>query len=92
VLCEAAACGRPVITTNTPGCSDAVIHEKTGFLVPTHDASAIAQRLEYLYNNNSLLEKMSNDSRKYAVDNYNINNIVNLHITAYFDLLQDLSK
>ena len=32
-LCEAAACGRPVITTNVPGCRDAIIPNKTGFLM-----------------------------------------------------------
>ena len=31
---EAAATGRPVITTNVPGCRDAIIDKKTGVLVP----------------------------------------------------------
>ncbi len=30
---EAAACGRPVITTDVPGCRDAVYNHKTGILV-----------------------------------------------------------
>ena len=35
---EAAACGRPVVTTNVPGCKDAVVHNSTGILVPVKNS------------------------------------------------------
>lgn len=41
-LLEAAACGRPLIATDVPGCRDVVEHEKTGLLVPADDAAALA--------------------------------------------------
>ena len=41
-LLEAAACGRPLVTSDIPGCRDVVVHEKTGLLVPPRDASALA--------------------------------------------------
>ena len=31
---EALATGRPIITTNVPGCRETVIHKKNGLLVP----------------------------------------------------------
>jgi glycosyltransferase involved in cell wall biosynthesis len=41
-LLEAAACGRPMIATDVPGCREVVIHEKTGLLVPVDDPKALA--------------------------------------------------
>jgi glycosyltransferase involved in cell wall biosynthesis len=41
-LLEAAAFGRPLIATDTPGCREIVIHEKTGLLVPVDDHGALA--------------------------------------------------
>ena len=47
-LLEAAAMGLPIITTDAPGCREVVEHGKNGFLVPTHDAPALAAKIEYL--------------------------------------------
>jgi len=41
-LLEAAACGRPLIATDVPGCREIVLHEKTGLLVPVDDPQALA--------------------------------------------------
>ena len=41
VLIEAAACGRVVVTTDHPGCRDAIEPNKTGLLVPIKNASAL---------------------------------------------------
>ncbi|MBL8482426.1 MAG: glycosyltransferase family 4 protein, partial [Rhodocyclaceae bacterium] len=42
LLAEAAACGRAVITTDVPGCRDAVVAGQTALLVPPRDADALA--------------------------------------------------
>jgi glycosyltransferase involved in cell wall biosynthesis len=44
-LLEAAACGRPLIATDVPGCREIVIHEKTGLLVPVDDPQALASAI-----------------------------------------------
>jgi glycosyltransferase involved in cell wall biosynthesis len=41
-LLEAAACGRPLIATDVPGCREIVINDKTGLLVPPDDPQALA--------------------------------------------------
>lgn len=41
-LTEAAACGRAAITTDMPGCREAVRHDGNGLLVPPRDARALA--------------------------------------------------
>ena len=44
-MLEAMACGRPVVTTDTPGCREAVSHGKNGLLVPPRDARALADAI-----------------------------------------------
>ncbi len=50
-LLEAAAMALPIITTDAPGCREIVEHEQNGFLVPIGDASALAEKIEYLLDN-----------------------------------------
>jgi len=47
-LMEAAACGRPMIASDVPGCREIVIHEKTGLLFPVDDAMALAEAMHKL--------------------------------------------
>ena len=87
VLMEAAACGRPSITTNVPGCKDAVVDNYTGVLVPVRNYKRLAIEIKRLLNNKSRIKKMGLNSRKYALKNFDINNIVNLHIEIYRKIL-----
>lgn len=45
-LLEAAAMGRAIITTDTPGCRDVVLNGVSGFLVPARDPVALANAME----------------------------------------------
>lgn len=47
-LLEAAAAGRPIVTTDVPGCRDVVTSGQNGFLVPPRNPSALADALERL--------------------------------------------
>jgi len=47
-LLEAAACGRPLIATDVPGCREVVIADKTGLLVPVDDPKPLAEAMERL--------------------------------------------
>ena len=46
VIMEAMAMERPVITTDTPGCREAVEDGYNGYLVPLQDADALARAME----------------------------------------------
>ena len=48
VLLEAAATGRPVITSDIPGCREAVVDQKSGLLVPKGDAQALYQAMKHM--------------------------------------------
>lgn len=45
---EAAACGRPAVAADVPGCREAVEHGVTGLLVPPRDPAALAGALSSL--------------------------------------------
>ncbi len=46
VLLEAAATGRPVITSDIPGCREAVLPEVSGFLVPVRSGEALYEAMK----------------------------------------------
>lgn len=45
VLLEAAATGRPVITSDIPGCREAVIPNESGILIPSQDTHALYEAM-----------------------------------------------
>ena len=57
-LVEAAAAGRPIVTTDAPGCREVVRDGIEGFLVPPGDVEAAAQALVRLANDPALRARM----------------------------------
>jgi glycosyltransferase involved in cell wall biosynthesis len=57
-LIEAAACGRPIVTTDVIGARDMVEHERTGLLVPVRDPAALADAIERLLGDAALAERL----------------------------------
>ena len=91
VLLEAAACGRPVVTTNVPGCRDAIEPNTTGLLVPVRQAEAIADAIKTLLDNPKRCAKMGKAGRELAKRDFDINNVVHRHMQIYTALL-DMEK
>jgi glycosyltransferase involved in cell wall biosynthesis len=63
---EALATGRPVITTDVPGCRGTVEHGVNGLLVPARDARALAEACLALAADPELRERMATESRRTA--------------------------
>jgi glycosyltransferase involved in cell wall biosynthesis len=63
-LLEAAAMGKPVITTDTVGCREVVDDGVTGLLVPVKDAEALARAMVHLLHNPALRERMGKAGRE----------------------------
>lgn len=82
-LVEAAACGRPIITTDVPGCRDAIEPNTTGFLIPPRDSQALAQAIQHLLNNPELQTKMGQAGREMAQKNFDIKHVVRAHLNVY---------
>lgn len=86
VLVEAAACGRAVITTDVPGCRDAIDPDITGILVPVRDARALADQLQILIQDPILRHRMGAAGRELAVRAFAIEKIVEQHLDVYRQL------
>ncbi len=69
---EAMAMGRPIITTDAPGCRETVIEGQNGFLVPVRNVDKLADAMERFINNPSLLGVMGQHSRKIAETKYDV--------------------
>ena len=86
VLIEAAACGRAVITTDVPGCRDAIESEKTGLLVPARDTEALSHAIAYLLDNQTVRLQMGNKGRELAEREYDVRQVIKRHIEIYQEL------
>jgi glycosyltransferase involved in cell wall biosynthesis len=69
-LLEAAACGRPIVATDVPGCKEVVIPGVTGYLVPTRNPQLLAEKLEKLIINPELRREMGQSGRRLIEENY----------------------
>ena len=65
-LLEAAACGRPVVATDVPGCRTAVRHGINGLLVPARDARALADAVTALADDPARRAAMGAEGRRRA--------------------------
>lgn len=72
VLLEASACAIPIVATDHGGIPEAVRNEETGFLVPERNANALAERLAYLLDNETLRINMGQAGRAYVEDHFDL--------------------
>jgi glycosyltransferase involved in cell wall biosynthesis len=86
ILIEAAACGRPIVTTDVPGCRDAIDKDITGIIVPVQDYLELAKKISFLLDNPFLSRKMGNAGRIRAEEIFDINKVVQKHMNIYEDL------
>ncbi len=63
---EAMSCGRPVITTDAPGCKETVTDGYNGLLVPVRDADALAKAMLRFCADDALTADMGANARKTA--------------------------
>lgn len=86
VLVEAAACARAVVTTDVPGCRDAIDPGKSGLLVPVKDVKALADAIQRLLEDPELLESMGRAGRDLAEREFAIDKIVAAQLEIYKEL------
>lgn len=90
VLIEGAACGRAIITTDNPGCRDAIINGETGITVPIRNSEALANAIVELIDNTELRVSMGKKARTFAESEFDINSVVSKHLAIYSDLIGEV--
>jgi len=72
---EAMAMGRPIITTDAPGCRETVIDGQNGYLVPVKSVDELATAMERFIINPELIEKMGMASRALAEKKFDVHSV-----------------
>lgn len=65
-LLEAASCGRPIVTTDVPGCREIVQDGVNGYLVPSKNPDLLAEALSRLLTDRKLREVMGLKGREFV--------------------------
>ncbi len=86
VLLEAAACGRPIVATDVPGCREIVRDRENGLLVPPGDVWALVRAIRRLVSEPELRRKMGVRGRKIAETEFDLERVVDQTLAVY-DLL-----
>ena len=89
-LLEAAACGRPIVATDAPGCRAIVQNNRNGLLIPKNDPGALSQALEKLVLNPELRKKMGAQGRQIVLERFTHQRINGATIQVYHHLLDSL--
>jgi glycosyltransferase involved in cell wall biosynthesis len=87
VLIEGAACGRPLVTTNVPGCREVVRHEENGLLVPPADSQALSGALLRLIRDAKLRESMGRRGRVLVENEFSLEKVIDETFKIYERIL-----
>lgn len=90
-LIEAAAASRAIVTTDHPGCREAIIPNESGLLVPVKSPEKLADALQWLIEHPSERVAMGKAGRLLAEREFAIEKIVQGHLEIYQELLECVS-
>jgi glycosyltransferase involved in cell wall biosynthesis len=82
-LIEAAACGRPIIASDVPGCREIVRTDENGFLVPAHDVAALVDSLKKLIQDSALRRTLGLNGRRIAENEFSMDLIIAQTLKVY---------
>jgi len=83
-LIEACAIGRPIITTNVPGCRECVIDGYNGRLIEVKNTEALASAILEFIENKHPMKQYSQNSRCLAEKEFSIENVINRTMEMYY--------
>lgn len=84
---EAMAMGKPVITTDAPGCRETVLEGENGFLVPVKDHCKLKEVMEKFIVYPEKIDIMGSKSRKIAEEKYDVRK-VNKEILGFLNIIK----
>ncbi|HXC56334.1 MAG TPA: glycosyltransferase family 4 protein [Rhizomicrobium sp.] len=80
---EAAACGLPIVTTDTSGCREVVTDRENGLLVPVADAKALAAAFQMLLADPALAAALGRRARVCAVEDFSLAVVLAQQLALY---------
>lgn len=86
-LLEAAACGRPIIATNVPGCREVARPGENAILVPVGDAEALAEALAELATDAKLRRRYGAASRRLVLHDMSVKEVGCATVELYRELI-----
>lgn len=88
VLIEAAACERPIVTTDMPGCREIVRDEVNGLLVPPEDSQALASALSELLESAKRRQEMGARGREIVREEFSVEQVVTETMSVYKEVAE----
>jgi glycosyltransferase involved in cell wall biosynthesis len=85
-LTEAAAMGKPIVTTDAPGCREIVDPGVNGLRVPVRDSVALADAIELLLKDPDLRRQMGEASRRKAIAEFDERDVIRRTVEVYEEL------
>jgi len=86
-LIEAAACARPIIATDVPGCREIVLAGESGLLIPPRDTAALVEAIRRLSHDAGLRKRMGERGRTLAAGGFSEETVVEQTLALYDSLL-----
>ncbi len=86
-LLEAAACGRPIVATDVPGCREIALHDENALLVPVDDPPALADAIDRLAKNAELRSRLGASGRRLVEAEFSAARIGQETVALYTRLL-----
>jgi glycosyltransferase involved in cell wall biosynthesis len=86
-LIEACAAGRPIVTTDVPGCRETVENEVNGLLCKPRDVRTLADALGRLLRDPALRRRMGAASRRKAEAEFDVRAVVQATLDLYREML-----
>lgn len=80
---EAAAMGKPVVTTQVPGCVDAVVDEVTGLIVPVDDPRSLRAAFERYLKDTALIRRHGDAGRRRVKESFSRERIAEAMVDLY---------
>ncbi|HCP99127.1 MAG TPA: glycosyltransferase family 1 protein [Pseudoalteromonas sp.] len=72
---EAMATGRPILTTDVPGCRETVINGENGWLVEKANVEQLVERMNWFIENQQEWQRMAGESRAMVEDKFDVHKV-----------------
>ena len=82
-LIEASGSGCAIVTTNVPGCRDAIINNFNGYLCKPRDIASLSSKLDIIISDKKIRNTFEKNSRKLALNKYSLGIFIQKNLKNY---------